>query len=304
MSKTCLVFDTKRYAINDGPGVRVTIFLKGCLLNCDWCHNPESISPKMEKMFSAKQCIGALNCINDCPENALTLDQDLGVITDFDACTMCGKCTENCPTGAMEMVAAPMYVSDVIRAVNEERQIIEQSGGGVTFSGGEPLLHHKFLIEALDECGREGYHRTVDTSGFTSKPILLEVAKRTDHWLYDLKSMDSDTHLEWTGVRNEKILDNLKTLAKTGASINVRIPLIEGVNAGDANIIESARFIRALEGERKQVNILPYHKIAENKYIKLGRKINLAGMSEPSLERQEEIVDLFKCHGLNAVVGG
>ena len=171
-------------------------------------------------------------------------------------------------------------------------------------SGGEPLMHHKFLIEALDECGREGYHRTVDTSGFTSKAILLEVAKRTDHWLFDLKCMDSDTHLEWTGVRNEKILENLETLAKTGASINVRIPLIEGVNADDANITESARFIAALEGEPKQVNILPYHKIAENKYIKLGRQIDLEGMSEPSPSRQEEIVKLFRSHGLDAVLGG
>ena len=304
MSETCLVFDTKRYAINDGPGVRVTIFLKGCPLNCAWCHNPESISPKMEKMFSAKKCIGALNCIADCPEDALSMDPELGVVTDFDACTMCGDCTENCPTGAMEMVAEPMRVPDVIKAVLEERQIIEQSGGGVTFSGGEPLMHYKFLIEALNECGREGFHRTVDTSGMTSKSILLEVAKRTDHWLYDLKCMDSDTHLKWTGVRNENILANLKTLAATGASINIRIPLIDGVNADDQNIIETARFISALEGPPKQVNILPYHKIAENKYIKLGREINLEGMAEPTPERQQEIVKLFESHGLEVIVGG
>ena len=304
VSESSLVFDTKRYAINDGPGVRVTIFLKGCPLNCNWCHNPESVSPKMEKMFSAKQCIGALSCIEDCPENALTLDRELGVVTDFDACNMCGKCAESCPSGAMEMVAVPMSITDVIEAVNEERTIIEQSGGGVTFSGGEPLMHHRFLVEALDECGREGFHRTVDTSGFTSKAILLEVAKRTDHWLFDLKCMDSDTHLEWTGVRNEKILANLETLAATGASINIRIPLIEGVNADDENIVESARFISALAGESKQVNILPYHKIAENKYLKLGRTIKLDGMSEPSVQRQEEIVKIVESHGLEVVVGG
>jgi len=304
MTTTNLVFDTKRYAINDGPGVRITIFLKGCPLHCSWCHNPESISPKMEKMFSASKCIGALSCINDCPENALRMTPDKGVVTDFDICNMCGECTKNCPTGAMEMVAEFMDVASVIESIYEERQIIEQSGGGVTFSGGEPLIHHQFLIDALDACKEEGFHRTVDTSGFTSKSILLEVAKRTDHWLYDLKSMDSDIHLKWTGVRNEKILENLVLLAKTGASINVRIPLIEGVNADDANIIATAQFVRALDGDRKQVNILPYHKIAENKYEKLGRQINLDGMSEPSVARQQEIVKIFESHGLEAMVGG
>lgn len=304
MTTANLVFDTKRYAINDGPGVRVTIFLKGCPLNCSWCHNPESISPKMEKMFSASKCIGALSCINDCPENALRMTPDKGVVTDFDICNMCGECTENCPTGAMEMVAEFMDVASVIETIYEERQIIEQSGGGVTFSGGEPLMHHQFLIEALDACKEEGFHRTVDTSGLTSESKLLEVAKRTDHWLYDLKSMDSDIHLKWTGVRNEKILENLVVLAKTGASINVRIPLVEGVNADDANIIATAQFVRALDGDRKQVNILPYHKIAENKYEKLGRQINLEGMSEPSVGRQQDVVTIFESQGLEAMVGG
>jgi pyruvate formate lyase activating enzyme len=299
-----LVFDTKRYAINDGPGVRVTIFLKGCPLNCKWCHNPESISPRMEKMFSASKCIGALSCINECPENALSMTPDKGVVTDFDLCTMCSKCAESCPSGAMEMVAQHMDVASIIETIYEERQIIEQSGGGVTFSGGEPLMHHEFLIEALEACRAEGFHCTVDTSGLTSRSILLDVAKRTDHWLYDLKSMDPEVHLKWTGVRNEKILANLVALAKTGASISVRMPLIEGVNADDANIIATAQFVRALEGDRKQVNLLPYHKIAENKYEKLGRQINLEGMSEPSIERQQEVVAIFESHGLEAMVGG
>ena len=304
MTTAALVFDTKRYAINDGPGVRVTIFLKGCPLDCAWCHNPESISPKMEKMFSANKCIGALNCIDDCPENALTMTPDKGVVTDFDACNMCGICAESCPSGAMEMVAEHVDVATIIESVVEERQIIEQSGGGITFSGGEPLMQHEFLIDALEACKREGFHCTVDTSGFTAKSVLLDVARLTDHWLYDLKCMDSDTHLEWTGVRNEKILDNLVALAETGASINIRVPLVEGVNADDANIIATARFVASLAGDKKKVNILPYHKIAEGKYQKLGRQINLDGMSEPSLERQQEVVEIFESHGLETMVGG
>jgi len=304
MTAASLVFDTKRYAINDGPGVRVTIFLKGCTLNCTWCHNPESISPKMEKMFNSSKCIGSLICISECPKNAMTMTIDKGVVTDFDACDMCGICAENCPSGAMEMVAEMMDVETVIKTVTEEHSIIEQSDGGVTFSGGEPLMHHEFLIEALDACKEEGFHRTVDTTGLTKRSILMDVAKRTDHWLYDLKSMNSDTHLKWTGVGNERILENLVELAKTGASINIRIPLIEGVNADDENIEATAKFISALEGEKKQVNLLPYHEIAKNKYEKLGREISLEGMSEPTQERQDEIVKKFESYGLKVIIGG
>ncbi len=202
------VFNLQRCSVHDGPGIRTTVFLKGCPLRCTWCHNPESISPKMEKMFTPGKCIGCLACIDACPENALTMTADRGVVTDFEACTMCGRCADVCPTGAMEMVAEMTDVQAVVDAVLEERVIIEQSGGGVTFSGGEPLMHHRFLIEALDACRAEGFHCTVDTSGFAPKEILMAVATRTDHWLYDLKSMDAETHLKWTGVRNELILEN------------------------------------------------------------------------------------------------
>ena len=304
MSVACLVFDKKRYAINDGPGVRVTIFLKGCPLHCAWCHNPESLSPKMEKMFSPAKCIGALACIDACPEKALTMTADRGVVTDFEACTMCGLCAESCPTGAMEMVAEMTNVQAVVDAVLEDRIIIDQSGGGVTFSGGEPLMHHRFLIEALDACQAEGIHCTVDTSGFAPREILMAVAARTDHWLYDLKSMNSETHLKWTGVRNEVILENLVALAASGASINIRLPLVEGVNADDENMRATVAFVKALAGEPKQVNLLPYHRIAENKYAKLGRQIELEGMAEPSEERLAEIVAMFNASGLNATVGG
>jgi len=304
MSAACLVFDKKRFAINDGPGVRVTIFLKGCPLRCAWCHNPESLSPKMEKMFTLAKCIKCLACIDACPEKALTMTADRGVVTDLEACTMCGLCAAICPTGAMEMVAEMTDVQAVVDAVLEDRVLIEQSGGGVTFSGGEPLMHHRFLIEALDACRAEGFHCTVDTSGFAPRNILMAVAERTDHWLYDLKSMDAETHLKWTGVRNEIILQNLVTLAASGASINIRLPLIEGVNTDDENIRATVAFVKALAGPPKQVSLLPYHRIAEHKYAKLGRIVELEGMAKPSEERLAEISALFNASGLNATVGG
>ena len=304
MSAACLVFDKKRFAINDGPGVRVTIFLKGCPLRCAWCHNPESISPKMEKMFTTEKCIGCMACIEACPEQALTMTSDQVVLTDRAACTMCGLCAEVCPTGAMEMVAEMTDVQAVVDAVLEERVIIEQSGGGVTFSGGEPLMQHDFLIEALDACQAEGIHCTVDTAGLAPRRIVMAVATRTDHWLYNLKSMDAPTHLKWAGVDNKLILDNLVALAASGASINIRIPLIEGVNADDENMRATAAFVKGLAGAPKPVSLLPYHSIAKNKYAKLGRSIELAGMAEPSPARLTEIIAIFNASGLDATVGG
>ena len=188
--------------------------------------------------------------------------------------------------------------------IEKERIFFDQSGGGVTFSGGEPLQHADFLIEILDECGERGIHRTVDTTGLAKTETLLEVAKRTDHFLYDLKMMDSTKHKSWTGVPNEQILENLKMLSATGAMINIRIPLIKGVNADEENIRETAAFIAGLAGEKKKVNLLPYHNIAARKYQKLGGEYDPGEMEEPSEEEQEKAVAIFAEHGLEAIIGG
>ncbi len=301
--KQALIFDVKRYAINDGPGIRVTIFFKGCPLSCSWCHNPESISPKVQKLYSASKCIGATECIKVCDQNALTLTKE-GIVTDPDRCNLCGACADACPTKAIEMSGTAKSIEDILNIITKERIHFDNSGGGVTFSGGEPLMHHKFLIELLDACGEEGIHRTVDTSGYASAEILLEVAKRTDHFLYDLKLMDSEKHKQYTGVSNKRILSNLVLLAETGASINIRIPLIKGVNTDDENIERSAKFISALPGDKKPINLLPYHDIARKKYEKLGKEMNLHGMSEPTNIEQEHVISIFDSYGLPVVIGG
>ena len=298
-----LIFDIKRYAINDGPGIRITIFMKGCLLNCAWCHNPESMSPHVQKMYSSDKCIGCNTCVEACPENACTLTSQ-GIVTDPDLCQLCGICADVCPTKATEMSGQPMSVDEIITIIEKERVFFEQSGGGVTFSGGEPLMHADFLIELLDECGAHGIHRTVDTTGLAKTATLLEVAKRTDHFLYDLKMMDAARHKKWTGVSNEKILENLKTLSATGASINIRIPLIKGVNDDEENIERTATFVAALAGEKKQVNLLPYHNIAATKYQKLGGVFDPGEMDEPSEDEQKRVIAQFAAHGIEATIGG
>jgi pyruvate formate lyase activating enzyme len=201
------VFDIKRYAINDGPGIRVTIFLKGCPLACRWCHNPESISPEVQKLYTASKCIGCGECVKVCPLQACELTEE-GIKTNADLCDVCGKCAEVCPAKATEMSGQYESVDDLMAVIEKERPFFEQSGGGVTFSGGEPLLYPKFLTEILDACGERSIHRAVDTAGLAKKDVLLKIASRTDLFLFDLKLMDSEKHKNWTGVGNEVILDN------------------------------------------------------------------------------------------------
>jgi pyruvate formate lyase activating enzyme len=298
-----LIFDIKRYAINDGPGIRVVIFFKGCNLHCAWCHNPEGISSKIEKMYAPTKCIKCGSCVDACPENAITLTTE-GISTDPDLCKLCGKCAEVCPTKAIEMSGKVMSVSEIIEIIEKERIFFDQSGGGVTFSGGEPLVHTKMLIKLLDECGKRGIHRAVDTAGSVSTESIMEVAKRTDLFLYDLKMMDSGLHRKWINAGNEKILNNLKVLAEAGKHIIIRIPLIGGVNDSEENIAQTAEFILELAGEKKLVHLLPYHAIAENKYMKLGKSDDFEKLKEPNKETLERAIAKFGEYGILASIGG
>jgi len=300
---TSLIFDIKRYAINDGPGIRIVIFFKGCNLQCVWCHNPESISVKAEKLYSPSKCIKCGSCVEACEQNAISLSAD-GIVTDHQRCVMCGKCCEACPALALEMSGKVMSVDEIIKIIEKERIFFEQSGGGVTFSGGEPLLHADLLIKLLEECGKRGIHRTVDTAGNIREETLMKVAKQTDLFLFDLKMMDSALHKLWTGTDNKLILQNLKKLAETGAVIIIRIPLIGGVNDSDENIEQTARFISELAGDSKEVQLLPYHNIAQNKYLKLGRKDNSEKLREPDKEALTTALEKFRKYGIKAGIGG
>lgn len=301
--KQPLIFDIKRYAINDGPGIRITIFLKGCPLSCKWCHNPESQSPEVQKLYTVSKCIGAKDCIEICPNNALTLSPE-GIITDSEVCNLCGKCAEVCPTKAIEMSGIKSDVNEIVKIIERERVLFDQSGGGVTISGGEPLMYPDFLIGLLKACGEKNIHRTVDTSGFADTETVLKVAQHTDLFLYDLKMMDSKKHKKWTGIGNQLILKNLKILAETKSNINIRIPLIKNVNSDKKELSEMAKFITELPGEISKVNLLPYHNFAANKYIKMGSNYDKLKMEEPSEKEQNQAIDIFKQFGIDAEVGG
>jgi pyruvate formate lyase activating enzyme len=301
--KQPLIFDIRRYSINDGPGIRITIFIKGCPLRCTWCHNPESQSPKVQKLYTARKCIGAQDCIEVCPENALALTPE-GIVTDSEKCTLCGLCADACPTKAIEMSGKLYQVEELLKIIEKERPHIDQSGGGVTFSGGEPLLNPEFLIKMLDACGEKGLHRAVDTCGFAPAETLLEVAKRTDLFLFDLKLMDPAMHKKWTGVDNRLILKNLKLLAESGANINIRVPFIKNVNTSEEEILKMAELISSLPGEKPMVNLLPYHNIATGKYQKLEIEYNADEMDEPSEEEIQKATEIFNSFNLEVEVGG
>ena len=298
-----LIFDIKRYAINDGPGIRLTVFFKGCPLACTWCHNPESISPKVQKMYSEQRCIGARACIDACPNNALTLTSQ-GIVTDTRVCQLCGKCAQACPTHAIEMSGNAVDINAIMEVIENESLFFDQSDGGVTFSGGEPLLHHEALKILLQRCAGLYIHRAVDTALYARPDIVKEIAEYTDLFLVDLKLMDSDKHRTYTGVPNELILKNIEILATMDADFVIRLPLIEGINADVENIEASALFLASLPWKRKHINLLPYHDIARGKHKKLGSDYESQGMSEPSQGRLDQVIALFKHHGLRATIGG
>lgn len=298
-----LIFDIKPYSINDGPGIRITIFLKGCPLSCAWCHNPEGISPHVQKLYSRAKCIGCGTCVENCPKDALALTAE-GIVTDMDLCDLCGICADVCPTKAMEMSGKEVTVEEIMKRIRRETVMMDHSEGGVTISGGEPMMQPDFLIDLLDALGNEGIHRAVDTAGLVKTETMLQVARRTDLFLFDLKMMDSERHKRFTGVPNEKILENLRVLSASGADVNIRIPLIRGVNADETNIRQSAEFVASLPGKKKQVSLLPYHNIAIHKYGKLGQEYDSGGMDEPTAADIELAVGIFGEFGLQAAVGG
>lgn len=301
--ETSFVFDFKRYAINDGPGIRIVVFLKGCNLNCAWCHNPESISATPERMYAQSKCIQCGTCVMTCPEKAISLIPD-GIITDAGRCKLCGHCANVCPTKAIEMSGEQLSLTQILGEIEKERLFFDQSGGGVTFSGGEPLQQHQILIQLLDECKKRGIHTVVDTAGLAKTAILLEVAKRTDLFLFDLKIMNSEKHRKWTGVPNENILKNLRILAETDAKIIIRIPLIGGINDDEENLTKTAKFISELSGEKRVVNLLPYHPIAQTKYQKLGRSADFTKLEKPTEESIIQAITIFGKSGIIASIGG
>lgn len=297
-----LLFAIKRYALHDGPNIRTTIFFKGCPLHCFWCHNPEGIDPEIEIVSIFAKCIGCRECIHGCPEAALSLARH-GLYRDSDSCSTCLGCVEICPALAHEALGYHSRLADIMKEIEKDLPFFDQSGGGVTFSGGEPLMQAEALINLLKMCGRLEIHRAVDTTGFCPTSTLLEVANNAELFLFDLKQMDSTLHKKYTGVPNELILYNLKKLAETCVSIRIRIPLLAGINDDDNNIQATAEFTAGLEG-LTGIDVLPYHHFATAKYLKIGEGYHGESKHTPTKETLSRVQHIFEHYGHTVRIGG
>ncbi|MCG6908591.1 MAG: glycyl-radical enzyme activating protein [Deltaproteobacteria bacterium] len=300
--QTGIIFDIKRYAIHDGPGIRTTVFFKGCPLRCPWCHNPEGLDRVPQVAYRQDRCIGCGECIDACPEKALALTPE-GVRTDETRCRHCGACSKACPADARELVGKIASVREVLDIIKKDVPFFDTSGGGATFSGGEPLMQPEFLLALLQACGREEIHRAVDTTGYADTDTLMQIARHTDLFLYDLKCMDPAKHRRYTGVSNALILKNLDALSRYGIRIGVRIPLIPGINDRDDDIDAFIAHLSHLP-RVPMVHILPYHDFQKRKYTTFSMIYDLDDVRPPSTESVRVIEQRFRAAGLTVEVGG
>jgi pyruvate formate lyase activating enzyme len=278
-----VVFDVKRGSADDGPGIRTTVFLKGCPLRCAWCHNPEGLDPRPVLSVSLGRCIGCGACAAACPEGAITWADDGAPCVDRARCTACGCCVDVCPTAACELRGASWSSAALVDEIARDRPFFDASGGGVTFSGGEPLAQPAFLLDCLRMCRERGLHAAVDTSGYAAHSVALAVAAAADLVLFDLKHPDPALHEQFTGAPLGVIADNLRALDAAGARLWIRVPVIPGVN-DDAAARDG--FVALLGTLRRAhpVWLLPYHETAAAKYARLGRVYGF----EPSAVRPAE----------------
>ena len=298
--KTPFISNIQRFSTKDGPGIRTTVFFKGCPLSCVWCHNPETQRAAPELMISDENCVRCGRCVYACPSGAVREDGGR-IITDREKCSVCGKCTQVCFYNARVLSGKLCDAEEIVQTILRDKPFYIESGGGATFSGGECMLYPEFLEKILYILHSERIHCAIDTSGFAPFESFERVLPYTDLFLYDIKAFSPKLHEEFTGVSNEIIWDNLFKLCEKGAKVNLRIPLIEGCNADIDEVEHIADRVSRLN--LTGVNLLPYHDMGKYKYTKLGRGYG-DFMSAPAPEKLEHFVKIFKSKGFNNVKTG
>ncbi len=297
-----VIFDVKRYAIHDGPGIRTTVFLKGCPLRCRWCHNPEGLSPRPEHSLRVSRCTGCGRCVEACPRGALSRSGQRWSV-DPAKCEFCRACVDACPTGAWEILGRRATVAELIAEIERDVVFFDESGGGVTFSGGEPLAQAAFLEQLLRECRAREIHTAVDTSCYGPWEAFESIAPYVDLFLCDLKHMDRGAHEQLTGVSNESILQNVQRLAELKKNIIIRIPVIPGANDSHENITATGEFVSSL-GVVARVDILAHNKAARTKTARLAERPELLPVEPPSAEDMQRIAKKLEGFGLSVEIGG
>ena len=298
-----VVFNIQRFSIHDGPGIRTTVFLKGCSLRCGWCCNPESLRRSPEIITRNVKCIGCGKCVEACPQEAISIAEDTRVI-DWEKCEHLMKCAEVCPSGAIKAAGKYMTVAEVMDTVERDASYYSRTGGGMTVSGGEPLVQWQFALRLLREAKRAGLHTALDTTGHGDWEVLDEMLNFADLVLYDVKHPNSAKHREGTGVSNERILENLrKTAARPGAKVWVRHPLIPRFNDSEEDLKELCKLVLTLKPSVEKISLLPYHKFGEPKYAATGREYPWKSISTITDEQIAEFKELVESHGIEAHVG-
>lgn len=296
-----IIFNVQRASFHDGPGIRTTVFFKGCPLRCPWCHNPEGLEACVQVGFDAGRCLACGACSLACPRPAGPLPP--GAALGSSGCVACQACLEACPSLARRALGRHVTVDQLLAQVERDRPVFETSGGGVTFSGGEPLAQAEFLCACLDACRRAGLHTAVDTCGAGSREAVRTMAARADLVLWDVKHLDPQRHAELTGVPLSGILANLAVAARTGVSIWLRMPVLAGVNDDDEQAMALARLAAATPGVVR-VSLLPYHATGTGKLARLGNHSCRPGFVEPSPERLQALAGLLAASGREISIGG
>lgn len=294
-----LVFDIAHFTVHDGPGIRTTVFMKGCPLRCIWCHNPEGIDRQPQLSYTHAKCISCGDCIGSCPENAICFADD-NLHIDRQKCLVCGRCTQACRPEALFLYGREFTVTDLLPEILADREFYRQSGGGVTLSGGEPLLQPDFCASFLAACQAEKLHTALDTCGAVPFSDFEAVLPHINLVLYDLKHIDSAVHRRLTGLGNELILQNLRRLGQLSVPLEVRIPCLPTLNDGII-MQRMADFLSDIPS-LLQVRLLPYHDLARSKYRAIGIPDNMPHIGKPDAKTMRGLQEIISRQGLKVVL--
>jgi len=297
LSEKGLIFNIQRFSLHDGPGIRTTIFFKGCPLSCLWCQNPEGLTKQQELFRYNNKCIGCKTCIKICPEMAVKIE-GRGIIIDRSSCRVCLICAENCPTGALEAVGKEVTLKELTDEVLKDRILFEESGGGATLSGGEPLIQEDFVAKLLKALKANNINTAVETGGYVSSKVIDKTAPWTDLYLYDLKLIDPHESIYYTGYTSSPVSNNLKHLVNKGCRLAVRMPLIPGINDHHDNIARVTSILR--ENGIKKLELIPYHNMAAGKYKGLDLEYRLPRLQPPTEKQVAAVKEAFYSEGIEA----
>ena len=294
-----MIFNIMRFAVHDGPGIRTAVFLKGCPLDCWWCHNPESQHFQPDRMYYRDRCANCGECVTSCPHSAIQQGPN-GPVTSA-CCTLCGTCIEACPNQARRIAGQRRTAADVLREIERDLLFFDESGGGVTLTGGEPAAQWRFALAILNGCRERGIHSAVETCGYAPAEPFLKLVTAADLVLFDLKLMDPARHKHYTGVSNRRILNNLEALLVSGVPTTVRIPVLPGINDSQQELEDFTNFLSAAGARR--ISLLPYHRTGQEKYLRLGWQSRMNGTPEPTPDEMRRFAKPFQRTGFCVTIG-